>query len=127
MELRSGLLIESAVHALFCTPLKKPSVVLLLSVHHITTLPAHTTDHFSSDRYHQSHRRILHILTAMPIPFYRPSAAPAGALGAAVLPVVTANPLSRLYFHWVSPLMKIGYSRPLEPDGESIEAAELPR
>ena len=54
----------------------------------------------------------------MPVPFYRPAAAPAAALGNRPMPHDTANPLSQLFFQWLGPLLKIGFSRPLEDEGE---------
>lgn len=54
----------------------------------------------------------------MPVPFYRPSVAPPGALGNRPMPYDTANPLSKLFFQWVGPMLKVGFSRPLEDEGE---------
>lgn len=54
------------------------------------------------------------------LPFYRPAPAPPGTLAQHELPKNSANPLSRALFHWLTPLMKIGYSRPLEQDGERL-------
>jgi hypothetical protein len=47
----------------------------------------------------------------MPIPFWKPVAAPSGALQAARQPLLAANPLSQLFLQWLNPLLKIGYSR----------------
>ena len=54
----------------------------------------------------------------MPIPFYRPSLAPTAVFAGVDIPESRANWLSRLTFQWVTPIMKVGYSRPLEADGE---------
>lgn len=59
----------------------------------------------------------LHQL-AMPIPFFRPSFAPPAVFKDEPLPWIKANPLSKLFFHWITPILKVGYSRPLEPDGK---------
>jgi hypothetical protein len=63
----------------------------------------------------------------MPIPFYRPKPAPDAAFKGQAFPKSTANALSRLYFHWVSPILKVGYSRPLQPEGKSssYQAADI--
>ncbi|RSH93382.1 hypothetical protein EHS25_007738 [Saitozyma podzolica] len=52
----------------------------------------------------------------MPIPFYRPSPAPPAVFKDHQLPYHRANLLSRLFFHWITPILKVGYSRPLEAD-----------
>lgn len=54
----------------------------------------------------------------MPIPFWKPVAAPSGALQAARQPLLAANPLSQLFLQWLNPLLKIGYSRPVQIEGE---------
>lgn len=56
----------------------------------------------------------------MGIPFYKPRPAPNAALGGHTLAMHNANILSKVFFHWVSPILKVGFSRPLEPDGESF-------
>ncbi|OCF42639.1 cadmium ion transporter [Kwoniella heveanensis CBS 569] len=52
----------------------------------------------------------------MPIPFYKPVPAPPGIYGGQPLPEAKASTLSRVFFHWVTPIMRAGYSRPLEAD-----------
>ncbi|WVQ63105.1 uncharacterized protein L199_001256 [Kwoniella botswanensis] len=52
----------------------------------------------------------------MPIPFYRPLPANPGICGSQTLPEQKANILSRIVFHWVTPIMRAGYSRPLEAE-----------
>ncbi|WVW81052.1 hypothetical protein I302_103043 [Kwoniella bestiolae CBS 10118] len=52
----------------------------------------------------------------MPIPFYRPVSATPGIYGTEPFPEKNANILSRIVFHWVTPIMRAGYSRPLEAD-----------
>ncbi|WWC98771.1 hypothetical protein V866_005664 [Kwoniella sp. B9012] len=52
----------------------------------------------------------------MPIPFYRPLPAIPGIHGSQTLPEQKANILSRIVFHWVTPIMRAGYSRPLEAE-----------
>ncbi|OCF34449.1 cadmium ion transporter [Kwoniella heveanensis BCC8398] len=52
----------------------------------------------------------------MPIPFYKPAPAPPGIYGGQPLPEAKASTLSRVFFHWVTPIMRAGYSRPLEAD-----------
>ncbi|ORX37805.1 P-loop containing nucleoside triphosphate hydrolase protein [Kockovaella imperatae] len=52
----------------------------------------------------------------MPLPFYKPAPAPSGVFKGETFPQDTANPLSRLFFHWITPLMKVGYSRPLQAE-----------
>lgn len=54
----------------------------------------------------------------MPIPFWKPKPAPPGALQAARQPLYTANLLSQLFMQWLNPLLKVGYSRPLQSEGE---------
>lgn len=53
----------------------------------------------------------------MAIWFYRPTPAPPVIFRDQVLPHHDASFLSQLFFHWVTPILKVGYSRPLEPDG----------
>jgi hypothetical protein len=62
---------------------------------------------------YQYHNTII-----MPIPFWKPGPAPPGALQAARQPLLTGNPLSQLFLQWLNPLLKIGYSRPLQIEGE---------
>ena len=54
----------------------------------------------------------------MSVPFYRPKPAPAAVFKDVPLPIRTANPISRFFFHWVTPMIKVGYSRPLREDGK---------
>mgnify|MGYP006876488777 CR=1 FL=1 len=54
----------------------------------------------------------------MLIPFYKPQYAPVGTLEHEVLPHHSANLLSRLFFQYATPVLKVGWSRPLEPEGE---------
>jgi hypothetical protein len=66
-------------------------------------------------QHYQYHNTII-----MPIPFWKPGPAPPGALQAARQPLLTGNPLSQLFLQWLNPLLKIGYSRPLQIEGELI-------
>ncbi|WVQ95732.1 hypothetical protein IAU59_002831 [Kwoniella sp. CBS 9459] len=52
----------------------------------------------------------------MPIPFYEPAPAPPRVYGDQPLPEATANIFSRILFHWVTPIMRAGHSRPLEAE-----------
>ncbi|WWC65416.1 uncharacterized protein I303_108034 [Kwoniella dejecticola CBS 10117] len=52
----------------------------------------------------------------MPIPFYRPLPAHQGVYGRDPLPDDKAKFLSRVVFQWVTPIMRAGYSRPLEAE-----------
>nr|XP_019008004.1 cadmium ion transporter [Kwoniella pini CBS 10737]OCF46785.1 cadmium ion transporter [Kwoniella pini CBS 10737] len=52
----------------------------------------------------------------MSIPFYRPIPALQGIYGDQILPEGKASLLSRIFFHWVTPIMRAGYSRPLEAE-----------
>ncbi|WRT70501.1 uncharacterized protein IL334_007499 [Kwoniella shivajii] len=52
----------------------------------------------------------------MPIPFYRPLPAHPKVYGDRILPEPKANIFSRIVFHWVTPIMRAGYSRPLEAE-----------
>lgn len=61
---------------------------------------------------------LLSLLTPTMIPFYNPLVAPAGIAQGQAHPHHTANPLSKLFFHWVTPVLKAGYSRPLEQEGK---------
>jgi len=53
----------------------------------------------------------------MPIPFYRPAPAPEGLFGDKIMPRAGASPISAFLFQWVTPLLKAGYSRPLNENG----------
>lgn len=57
------------------------------------------------------------LIHPMPIPFYSPSPAPPATFRNAPLPWMSANLLSKVFSHWITPVLKVGYSRPLEPDG----------
>nr|ODN90116.1 cadmium ion transporter [Cryptococcus depauperatus CBS 7841] len=50
------------------------------------------------------------------IPFYKPVPAPAATFQGELLPEAGANLISKIFFHWVTPLMKVGYTRPLEAE-----------
>ncbi|CAD6567059.1 MAG: hypothetical protein TREMPRED_003289 [Tremellales sp. Tagirdzhanova-0007] len=52
----------------------------------------------------------------MPIPFYHPKPAPAAAFNGLPLPQNKANPLSRAVFQWITPILRVGYSRPIQAD-----------
>ncbi|WVQ85784.1 hypothetical protein IAT38_007951 [Cryptococcus sp. DSM 104549] len=52
----------------------------------------------------------------MAIPFYRPVPAPPGVFGDQPLPEAKASFISKVLFHWATPIMKAGYSRPLEAE-----------
>ncbi|WWC92110.1 uncharacterized protein L201_007064 [Kwoniella dendrophila CBS 6074] len=52
----------------------------------------------------------------MPIPFYHPVPATPAIYGNEPLPENKANLFSRIVFQWVTPIMRVGYSRPLEAD-----------
>jgi hypothetical protein len=56
----------------------------------------------------------------MPIPFWKPGPAPPGALQAQRQPLHSANYLSQLFLQWLNPLLKIGYSRPMQMDGKLL-------
>jgi hypothetical protein len=58
------------------------------------------------------------LLLIMSIPFWRSSPAPPGALQAKSQPLLTANPVSQVFMQWLNPLLKVGYSRPIEIEGE---------
>ncbi|KAJ2916152.1 hypothetical protein MD484_g4261, partial [Candolleomyces efflorescens] len=51
----------------------------------------------------------------VPNPF-SPDPAPAGFGGGKVVPEHTSNPFSRLIFGWITPLLTVGFSRPLDKD-----------
>ncbi|KAL0253530.1 hypothetical protein I308_100903 [Cryptococcus tetragattii IND107] len=50
------------------------------------------------------------------IPFYKPIPAPPAIFKDQPLPEQNANFLPKILFHWVTPVMKAGYSRLLEAD-----------
>ncbi|WWC92897.1 uncharacterized protein L201_007859 [Kwoniella dendrophila CBS 6074] len=50
----------------------------------------------------------------MPIPFYKPSEAPEAVFQGQVFPLAHANPFSQFLYTWITPLLKVGYSRPLQ-------------
>ncbi|WVR08170.1 hypothetical protein IAU60_005216 [Kwoniella sp. DSM 27419] len=50
----------------------------------------------------------------MHIPFYRPSPAPASIFGGEVLPLAKAGYLSKCFYAWITPILQVGYSRPLQ-------------
>ncbi|ODO10352.1 hypothetical protein I350_00947 [Cryptococcus amylolentus CBS 6273] len=50
------------------------------------------------------------------IPFYKPVPAAPGVFQGQPLPEAKANIVSRILYHWATPVMRAGYSRPLEPD-----------
>ncbi|WVQ72551.1 hypothetical protein IAR50_002108 [Cryptococcus sp. DSM 104548] len=50
------------------------------------------------------------------IPFYKPVPAAPGVFQGQPLPEGKANIISRILYHWATPVMRAGYSRPLEPD-----------
>lgn len=54
----------------------------------------------------------------MPLPFYSPRPAPVAALGDHAYPLFSRNPLARLFFTWFTALLRVGYSRPLEQNGQ---------
>ena len=53
----------------------------------------------------------------MPV-FYHPKPAPPAVFHGQPLPQAKANIFSRAVFWWISPIMRVGASRPLELDGE---------
>ena len=56
----------------------------------------------------------------MPIPFYKPTPSPPNAFQGVPLPRRQANWLSTLFFHWITPILRIGYSRLLEAEGKLV-------
>ncbi|WRT69592.1 uncharacterized protein IL334_006581 [Kwoniella shivajii] len=50
----------------------------------------------------------------MPVPFYKPSEAPDGVFEGEMLPVAKANILERFLHTWITPMLKVGYSRALQ-------------
>ncbi|KAL0958935.1 hypothetical protein HGRIS_014251 [Hohenbuehelia grisea] len=63
-------------------------------------------------------------------PFYPKPAPPGFAKASPLLPEGSASWLSRLVFHWLSPFLDVGFSRPLEQDDlwelpQSKQTAEL--
>lgn len=53
----------------------------------------------------------------MRIPFYKPTPAPPGVFQHEPFPMQKANFLSKFFVHYVTPMMKVGASRPLEAEG----------
>ena len=62
----------------------------------------------------------------MPIPGYHPKPAPPGVFGGQPLPEGNRDPISRLTFQWIAPIMKVGYSRPLELEGRRFNLSDVP-
>jgi hypothetical protein len=56
----------------------------------------------------------------MPIPFYHPRPRPTAEFKDSPLPLGTANVFSKALFLWVGPILRVGYSRPIQPDGECL-------
>lgn len=54
----------------------------------------------------------------MPLPWYRPAPAPVGVFKDQPLPEARANWISRATFHWIGGIMKVGYSRELDAEGD---------
>ncbi|KAK8854684.1 hypothetical protein IAR55_003423 [Kwoniella newhampshirensis] len=52
----------------------------------------------------------------MPIPFYHPTPAPAGVFMGRPFPFQNAGVLQKFSFNWIGALMKVAYSKPIEPD-----------
>ncbi|KAI9632685.1 P-loop containing nucleoside triphosphate hydrolase protein [Dioszegia hungarica] len=50
----------------------------------------------------------------MRVPLYHPAPAPSAVFGGEAVPRKRVNPLSRIFFFWVAPILKLGYSRPLQ-------------
>nr|XP_019009246.1 uncharacterized protein I206_05894 [Kwoniella pini CBS 10737]OCF48027.1 hypothetical protein I206_05894 [Kwoniella pini CBS 10737] len=50
----------------------------------------------------------------MPVPFYDPSPAPDAVFQHEKIPLERANIFSRFLYTWISPMLKVGYSRPLQ-------------
>nr|XP_018260210.1 uncharacterized protein I303_07127 [Kwoniella dejecticola CBS 10117]OBR82368.1 hypothetical protein I303_07127 [Kwoniella dejecticola CBS 10117] len=50
----------------------------------------------------------------MPVPFYKPSPAPEAVFQDETIPLEHANIFSRFLYTWISPMLKVGYSRPLQ-------------
>ncbi|WWD04245.1 hypothetical protein V865_002313 [Kwoniella europaea PYCC6329] len=50
----------------------------------------------------------------MPIPFYRPSEAPEAVFEGQLIPLAKANIVSSFLYTWITPILKVGYSRPLQ-------------
>jgi hypothetical protein len=59
----------------------------------------------------------------MPIPFYHPKPRPPAAFEGVPLPQRTANVVSRTIFQWITPILQVGYSRPLELEGGRAPAS----
>lgn len=62
----------------------------------------------------------------MPIAWYQPTPAPPAALGGVTASVFHGSWVSRLLFMWVTPLLRVGYSRPLEHEGQLLLDCERP-
>ena len=92
-------------HAAFI-PLSIPPHTIILDNHSYTK---NLTQH----QHHQYHNT-----TIMPIPFWKPGPAPPAALQAQRQPLHSANYLSQLFLQWLNPILKIGYSRPIQMDGK---------
>ena len=82
----------------------------------LVTRPLHLTVSSPSNSLTDTSRS--HHTTNMLIPFYRPEPAPPGVFDNEVLPHRQANLISRIFFQWVTPIIKVGYSRPLNAEGE---------
>ncbi|WVW86813.1 hypothetical protein I302_108868 [Kwoniella bestiolae CBS 10118] len=50
----------------------------------------------------------------MPIPFYKPSEAPEAIFEGELIPMAKANIVSNFLYTWITPMLKVGYSRPLQ-------------
>jgi hypothetical protein len=58
----------------------------------------------------------------MPIPYYHPKAAPPGMFQDQIFPASKANLLSNILAHYITPVMKVGVSRPLDAEGKACLA-----
>lgn len=63
---------------------------------------------------------LIYLPLRMPIPFYKPTPSPPNAFQGVPLPRSQANWLSTLFFHRITPVLRIGYSRPLEAEGKLV-------
>ncbi|OCF43886.1 hypothetical protein I317_02329 [Kwoniella heveanensis CBS 569] len=52
----------------------------------------------------------------MPIPFYNPAPAPDAVFEGETLPLGRANYLAQAFFTWITPALKVGYSRPIQAE-----------
>ncbi|WVQ76019.1 hypothetical protein IAR50_005655 [Cryptococcus sp. DSM 104548] len=52
----------------------------------------------------------------MIIPFYKPAAAPPAIFKNQPLPYSNASFVSKFFIHWIAPMVKVGWSRPIEQD-----------